>query len=62
VTVAVATAEWRNARDAAFPAKPLWDGPLRGLRLVWTRSYKNDQTTLAQAEPEPPAETRRAHA
>jgi len=26
VTVAVATAEWRNARDAAFPAKPGWAG------------------------------------
>ena len=39
VTVAVATAEGRNARDAAFPAKPIRDGHLRGLRLVWARSF-----------------------
>ena len=34
-----ATAEARNVRDAAFAAKPGWDGPLRALRPVPARLF-----------------------
>jgi len=37
VTVAVATAEWHSRRDGPYPAKPIWDGPLRVIRRVLTR-------------------------
>jgi len=39
VTVAVATAESRQVRDAASPAKPCRDGPLRATRRVSTRLF-----------------------
>ncbi|HMA97939.1 MAG TPA: hypothetical protein VKO38_00640, partial [Wenzhouxiangella sp.] len=31
----VATAEWRNVRDAAYSANPGWDGPVRAIRGVF---------------------------
>ena len=34
-----ATAEASHVRDAAFAAKPGWDGPLRALRLVPARLF-----------------------
>jgi hypothetical protein len=34
-----ATAEARHVRDAAFAAKPGWDGPLRALRPVPARLF-----------------------
>jgi hypothetical protein len=47
----------RDARDAAFPAKPSRDGtqagaPPRFVSLIW-----NDQTTLTEAAPVHPAKT-----
>jgi hypothetical protein len=66
---------WRDARDSSrrygrgsqrarcgLAVETLRDGPLRGLRRVWTRSFGLSQTTLAQATPEPPARARRARA
>ena len=34
-----ATAKASHVRDAAFAAKPVWDGPLRALRRVPARSF-----------------------
>jgi len=60
VTVAVATAEGRNARDAAFPAKPWWDGPFRATRYVSARSFGTTKPRSPKPQPVIPERLRRA--
>ncbi len=62
VTVAVATAERRNDRNAASPAKPLRDGPLRGLRLVWARLFGMTKPRSPKPSRSLPQRRRRARA
>jgi hypothetical protein len=57
-----ATAEANNVRDAAFAAKPGWDGPLQALRPRFSSLIGNNPAALAKAGPERPQRLRRARA